>query len=218
MSWDSSMGNSHVANPETDIFTWVHSDDTMSYPTNNVIQETLTSSFLCVQQVLTNLHTVFFLFLCEHSWDPGGEMLQYINVANIISNALKSIFSSAHSFLVVIWFMQMSWSRHSSFHGVTAVHGCQEHGLSFTLLPLLKCTTYHLAVLTVWSLQQMSLNVGGSSFFPDGGIQLHTFCSYALPCQNQFCQISSLRPTVWDELKVQNISTLALLTQMKIHQ
>ena len=72
MSWDSSMGNSHVANPETDIFTWVHSDDTMSYPTNNVIQETLTSSFLFVQQVLTNSRTVFLLFLCEHSWDPHG--------------------------------------------------------------------------------------------------------------------------------------------------
>jgi len=47
----------------------------------------------------------------------------------------------------------MSQLRHSSFHGVTAVHGHLEHGSPFTLLSLLlKCTTRHLTVLTstVW--------------------------------------------------------------------
>jgi hypothetical protein len=29
-------------------------------------------------------------------------------------------------------------------------------------------------------------------FFPQGGIQLHTFVSYALPCQTPFCQTAPL--------------------------
>jgi len=40
---------------------------------------------------------------------------------------------------------QMCWSRHSSFCGLTAVHSCPEHGLSFTLV---KHTTHCLSVLT----------------------------------------------------------------------
>ena len=55
------------------------------------------------------------------------------------------VLNSIHSSLVVIcWFMQMSWLRHSSFHCLTAVHSCPECGLSFT---------HHLTVLTsiVWS-------------------------------------------------------------------
>ena len=39
---------------------------------NDVIQETVTFSLILVQYVLTNLHMVFFLFLCEYSWDPPG--------------------------------------------------------------------------------------------------------------------------------------------------
>lgn len=39
---------------------------------NDVIHETGTFSLLLVQWVLTNLHMVLFLFLCEHLWDPPG--------------------------------------------------------------------------------------------------------------------------------------------------
>jgi len=39
---------------------------------NDVIQETIIFSLVLVQEVLTNLYSVFFLFLCEHSWDPHG--------------------------------------------------------------------------------------------------------------------------------------------------
>ena len=37
---------------------------------NDATQEIVTFSLVLVQQVLRNLHMVFFLFLCENSWDP----------------------------------------------------------------------------------------------------------------------------------------------------
>jgi hypothetical protein len=37
-------------------------------------------------------------------------------------------------------------------------------------------------------------------FFPHGGIQLHTFVSYALPCQAPFCQTDPLLSSVaWQQ-------------------
>ena len=33
-------------------------------------------------------------------------------------------------------------------------------------------------------------------FFPHGGIQLHTFVSYALPCQTPFCQTAPMLSSV----------------------
>ena len=102
-------------------------------------------------------------FLCSCVRIRGthlAQTLQYSNVATIVSKALKSIISSVHSSLVIICrFERMSWSRCSSFHGVTAVHGHPERGLSFMLLsPLLKRATYRLTVLTstVWSTQTFS--------------------------------------------------------------
>ena len=89
-----------------------------------------------------------------------AQTLWYSNVATIVSNGLKPIFSSVHSFLVVIRrFAQMNWSRCSSCHGVTAVYGRLEHGLSFTAEvrhPLSHCANIH-----VW---QASLNVIGCNF------------------------------------------------------
>ena len=100
---------------------------------------------------------VFFLFLCEHLWDP---FVWYSNVANIVSNTLKPVFSLVHSSLVIIhWFVRMSWSRCSSFHSERAVHDHSEHGLSFmSRSPWQKCTTHHLTVLTstVWSPETFS--------------------------------------------------------------
>ena len=44
-------------------------------------------------------------------------------------------FKSVHSSMIIIgWFVNMNWSRCSSFHGVTAVHDCPEYGLSSTPL------------------------------------------------------------------------------------
>jgi hypothetical protein len=39
---------------------------------DGAIQETVTFSLVLVQLVLTNLHTVFYMFLYDHSWDPFG--------------------------------------------------------------------------------------------------------------------------------------------------
>ena len=109
-------------------------------------------------------------YLCSRSWQTWiwcsfcfcvnicethlAQTLQYSNAATITTNALKPIFSSVQSSLIIKQqFTHMSWSRCCSFHGVTTVHGHLEHGLSFTLQSLLqKCTTHYLTVLTstVW--------------------------------------------------------------------
>ena len=39
---------------------------------DDAIRETVTFRLVLVQYVMTNLHTVFFTFLCEHSWDSPG--------------------------------------------------------------------------------------------------------------------------------------------------
>jgi len=98
----------------------------------------------------------------------------------------------------------MSWLRCSSFHGVTAVHGYLECGLSFTsLLPLLKCTTHCLTVLTstLWSLQTFS-KCQCVPFFLHGGIWCCPFVSYALPCQTPFYQTAPLLPSVTQQQNV----------------
>jgi hypothetical protein len=72
------------------------------------------------------------MFLCEPPWDPPGT-LQYSNVVNIVSNALKRTFSSVHSSLVVIHrFARTNWSCHSSFRGLIVVQGHTECALSLT--------------------------------------------------------------------------------------
>jgi len=105
-------------------------------------------------------YVMFFLFLCEYSWDHLVQNLLFSSIVTIVSCALKLLFSTVLSSLIVIhWFMWMSWSRCSSFHGMTAVHGHLECDLSFTLLlSLLKCTTHCLTVLTStgWSQQMFS--------------------------------------------------------------
>jgi len=67
------------------------------------------------------------------------------------------------------------------------------------LLPVLKCTTYCLTVLTstVWSPLTFSINeCQWVLLFPHGGIKWHTFASYKLPCQPPICQTSPLLPSV----------------------
>jgi len=39
-------------------------------------------------------------------------------------------------------------------------------------------------------------------FFLHGGIQLHTFASYTLPCQTSFCQTALLLPSVTQQQNV----------------
>jgi len=64
--------------------------------------------------------------------------------------------------VVMCQFVCMGWLNHSSFCGVTSVHGHADmHGLSFVSpSPLLKCTTHHFTVITstVWSPYQFSIH------------------------------------------------------------
>ena len=96
----------------------------------------------------------------------------------------------------------MRWLRHSSFCGVTAVHGHPERGLYFMSLSRpLKRTTHCLAVLTstIGSPETFSkcwwMSVD-AIFFPRWAIQRHTFASYSLPCQMPFHQTAPLLPSV----------------------
>jgi len=76
---------------------------------DDAIQKTVTFSLVLVQQVLTNLHTVFFMFLCQHSSDPPGTNFAIFQRCHHRFNALQSIFISVHCSLVVIHqFVRMS--------------------------------------------------------------------------------------------------------------
>jgi len=143
------MENSPVASPQTAILTPVCSGDTMSghhLVMSDAIRETVTFSLVLVQQVLSNLHTVFCLFLCEHLWDlpvANFAIFQHCNhrfqgIENNIELHIQFHDRNCHGL------------RHSSFCGVTAVYSHLEHELSF-MSP--KRTTHHLTVLTstVWS-------------------------------------------------------------------
>jgi len=138
-----------------------------------------------------------------------AKILQYSNVATIISNIMKLIFSSKHSSLVVVHqFMWISWWRHSSFHGVTAVPGCQNmvclssccHHSWSTPLSTLLCS--HLPLVSI-NVHQVSMNVKQCHFFPLGAIPFHTFASYTLLCQMLFCQTAPQLPSVtWQQSKM----------------
>ena len=129
---------------------------------------------------------------------------QYSSSATVTSNALKLIVSTTHSFPVVIcWVTWRSWTRCSSFCGMTAVHSLTERDLSFTLLSLLlKCTT-HTSPCShpLFCLHQHSASTDECQwvpFFLHGGI--HTFASFALLCQMPLYQTAPLLPSVtWQQ-------------------
>ena len=79
------------------------------------------------------------------------------------------------------------------------LHGCLEHGLSFTsLTPLLKCTTHHHTVFTctVWSPSTSSKSQGvsmGTIYFH---MEWHTSTSHTHLCQPPFSQTAPLLPCV----------------------
>ena len=167
------MGNLHVAIPWTAVLTLAHSSD-------------ITSSLVTMQSWKQSSSALNWVNM---SWQAciqcasscctstrGTHLAQtyrYSNVATIISNALKLIFSSVHSSLPVIrWFVWKTWLRCSSFYGVTAVHGSLECGLSFMALsPLLKCTVHP----SLCSHPTASVNeCQWAPFFLHGGIQFHT--------------------------------------------
>jgi len=71
------------------------------------------------------LAQMFWVSICRTHM---AETSQYFNVITLVFNALKLIFSSGNSSLVVTHlFMWVSWSTHSSFCGVTALLGHHCH-------------------------------------------------------------------------------------------
>jgi len=153
------------------------------------IQEIITFSLVLVQWVPTSLHTFLFLWaFVRSSWHKW-----YSNIATIIYNTLKRVFSSIHSSLILISsFVHRSWLCWSSFHGVTAVHGHPEHGLFFMLLsPILNHTTHRLH--PQFGLHKCTARIYESRcvpFFLHGGIWF--FASYALLWRMPFCQPACL--------------------------
>ena len=72
---------------------------------------------------------------------------------------------------------------------------CTSRGDPLLLLPLLKCTTHR---LTVWhplfGLQKHSGSANECQWLPlflHGGIQVHTFTPYVIPCQVPFCHMAT---------------------------
>ena len=58
----------------------------------------------------------------------------------------------------------------------------------------------HILCLVSINPQQATMNVSGCHFFPHGGIQFHSFVSYALPLQIPFCQTAPELPSVtWQQ-------------------
>ena len=128
-------------------------------------------NLVLVQYVLTNLHMMFFLFLCEHLWDPHGISFQYSNVAIIVSKALKLIFSSIHSSLSAAF--QFAWMVETFF--ILWCDSCAWPPGTWLVLillsRLLKQTTHCFNVLTNThclvsiNIHHMSTYVNGWFFF-----------------------------------------------------
>lgn len=73
VSWTfSSLRNSHVTTLWTAVFFYLGLVVMTPHliTSNHVIQESATFSLLMVRYIQKNLHIVFFLFPCVHSWDP----------------------------------------------------------------------------------------------------------------------------------------------------
>ena len=122
---------------------------------NDAIQETVTISLALIQQLLTNLRMVFFLFLSEYFWDlPGSNfaILQYCHHCfRWIEVNIQLHAQAGHNLLIcmdelikiffLLWFWQLCmavwYTAYLSYH----CHHCQ------------KCTTHCLTVLksTIWS-------------------------------------------------------------------
>ena len=62
------------------------------------------------------------------------------------------------------------------------------------------CAHFHRLVSI--SIQQTSVIANGGCFFPHGGIQWHTFASYALPCRTPRCQTAPLLQSVPQQQRV----------------
>ena len=143
------------------------------------------------------------MFLCEHSWDPPGANFaifqrchnRFQRIENDIQ--LRTQFPDHNppiradepiETLFISWCESYTWPFRTwiVFHVAVATAEMQH-------------TPPHCAniqCLASVNVQHASMNVTGCNFFQHGGSQLHTFASYALPCQTSFCQTATLLSSV----------------------
>ena len=67
--------------------------------------------------------------------------------------------------------------------------------LCFSKVPVF-CVTLYFHCLVSVNVQEASMNFIGCNLFPYGRIKLHSFASYALPCQTPFCHTAPLLSSV----------------------
>ena len=139
---------------------------------NDTIQETVTFSLILVQYFLTNMHTVFFLFLCEHLWDPSGKnfaIIQHFHncfqctEANIQlcvqfpgHNPLIQV-DELIEMLFISWYDSCAWLSGARFVFCVIVTTAETHH------PPLHYA--HVHCLVSINFQQVTMNVNGYNFF-----------------------------------------------------
>lgn len=141
---------------------------------NYMIQKNITFKLLLVQLVLTNLHTVFFLFLCEYLSQSHWSKLWYSNITKTDSNTLKTIFSSVHNTLVVIcWFVHfllmetlpISWCDSCVWPSRTWLVFHIAFAIAEAHHSLTQCA--HIYCLISIHVQQESMNLSGCNVVPN---------------------------------------------------
>jgi hypothetical protein len=122
---------------------------------DDAVQETVTFTFTVVQQVLTDLHSVVFMFPCQHPWESPGTNFAIFHCCQHHFQRIEANIQFCTQFPGCNPLIRMDELIEALlFCGLTAVQGHPESGLSLTsLLPLLKHATHHLTVLTstVWT-------------------------------------------------------------------
>ena len=145
------------------------------------------------QQVLTNLHMVFFLFLCGHSQDISGTIFEIFQSyhhyfqcieADIQLHTQLPDHSPPIDFNEIIKRLFNSWHYSCAWPPRTWLVFHVAATTAETHRPLPHCP--HIHCLVSLNVQQVLMDVNRCHFFPQGGIQWRTFASYSLPCQMPF--------------------------------
>jgi len=172
---------------------------------NGTNQETITFSLILAQWVVMDLHTMFFLFLCEHSLDsPGANFVIFQHCHHTPSNKLKPVFNFIFNFpgcylpthmdgLIKTLHLVM-WELCVTIQNVVSLscHCC------YWINALLTASLCQHPLFVLHKCSASIHEFQWVQFFLHRGITLHTFSSYALPCQTPFCQtVLLLQSVIW---------------------
>jgi hypothetical protein len=159
------MGSSHVTTPWTVILIPARSGD-------DAVQETAAFSFVVVQQALTDLHSVVFMFLCEHLWAPPGTNFAIFQCYQHLFQCIEANIQLHTQFpgrnppicadeLIEVLFI--SWADSCAGPPGTWTVSHIAVTTAETHHPLPYCA--HILCLVSINIQQVSLNVNGCNFF-----------------------------------------------------